>query len=138
VAFSLLAIAKTSETLMFDQKLALIVEDEPILGASLEATLADMGFRNVQICTNVAAALRFLEHAAPAVAFVDWKIGQETADLLIERLEVMQVRTIVVTGYAESHAPFQRWPGMAIVEKPYSDETIRQVLGDEASPQPPA
>lgn len=111
---------------------ALIVEDEPLLAASLEATLTDLGFPSVRIFTNVSPALQFLERETPAVAFVDWKMGRDTADALIERLMALQVRTIIVTGYAESHVPLERWPKLSIVQKPYSEEAIRRAVGAPA------
>jgi DNA-binding LytR/AlgR family response regulator len=108
--------------------LALIVEDEPILAASLEATLSDLGFSRVRICTNIGAALLFVEKETPGIAFVDWKMGRETSIVLIDRLAALQVRTVIVTGYTESDVPIQRWPAVAIVQKPYSDAAIRRAL----------
>jgi hypothetical protein len=66
------------------------------------------------------------------VAVVDWKMGRDTSNDLIERLMALQVRTIIVTGYAESHVPLERWPKLSIIQKPYSDETIRQAIGASA------
>ena len=105
----------------------LIVEDEMLVAADIEATLEDLGYVSVGIAPDTEAALR-LSEAAPDVALVDLNLrdgptGVQIGSLLSER----GVGVVFVT--ANPRTLGDGVPGtLGVVAKPCDDLGIEAVV----------
>jgi two-component system, response regulator PdtaR len=96
---------------------ALIIEDEPLIAASIEAELQDLGFRSFQTARNEREALLLAKRELPAFITVDAKLEEGSGvEALVKICATRAVPSIVVTGN-----PFDvSVPGVVTLGKPFS------------------
>jgi DNA-binding response OmpR family regulator len=113
----------------------LIVEDSWAISRALRVLLAEVGMVIVGPVATAADAERLALERAPRVAVVDLQLRDGMAFGLIDRLRVLGVRVVVVSGFAPSLTPPVR--ADAILQKPCSDlellATLRGVLAGDPS-----
>ena len=107
--------------------IALIVEDEPMIALDLEAALLDMGFDTVEIALSVDQALEGLAKARFDLVLIDYKLGEQTAEPVIEALAGARTPHIIVTGYDERALPASL-PGAPILNKPVTPAMLRETI----------
>jgi CheY-like chemotaxis protein len=106
----------------------LIVEDDPIIALGFEDTLLGFGVRMVRTASSVARALEMIADRAPDFALLDVGLVREKSFAIAERLEVLKIPFVFVTGYGASGkfpAAFANKPRLA---KPCSTEALEAVL----------
>lgn len=126
------------------QTRCMIVEDQALLGMSLEAFLEDAGFVVAGVFMSNDQALRWLESDAPDVAILDIMIKDGTS---LETARALKSRGIPFTVYSGLPRKADCPPELRDVpwlEKPVSRETLLGVLdelrnaGHDRGGMPPA
>lgn len=101
---------------------ALIIEDEPLIAATIEAELRDLGYTSTSVVVSEAEAMASAERQVPDFITVDDKLenGSGTnAALRICREKAIPV--IIITGY-----PFEvALPDVVTLGKPFSSAAFR-------------
>jgi DNA-binding response OmpR family regulator len=114
-------------------RIALLLEDEPLISMDLEATLEKAGFEVVTIM-SCADANAWLEDHCPAVAIVDVQLTDGSCHDVVGKLHGLSVPFIVHSGayaseFTESVFAKGTWMG-----KPSASadivQTARQMVGE--------
>ena len=116
------------------QPRCMIVEDQALIGMSLEAFLEDAGFEVTGVFMSNAQALQWLESDLPDVAVLDVMIKDGTSVAVARVLKRLGVPFAVYSGLplkAECPIELQDVPWL---EKPVSRETLVGVLGQLTVP----
>lgn len=107
----------------------LIVEDEPLAAAALEAIVElDPRHRVVGVATDQIGALEAARREAPDVALVDIQLANNSTGYAVAAaLQAYGVRSVFITGGAP---PFPT-PELAIgcLTKPYGAADVLEILG---------
>jgi DNA-binding response OmpR family regulator len=130
------------------QTRCMIVEDQALIGMSLEAFLEDAGFEVAGVFTSKAQALKWLEADVPDVAVLDIMIKDGTSLEVAQVLKRLGVPFAVYSGLPPKTGRPAELQDVPWLEKPVSREILVGVLGRltdaaetgpaecEASPQP--
>jgi CheY-like chemotaxis protein len=106
----------------------LIVEDDPILALDFEDTILGFGVKTVRTAASVANALKMIADRAPDFALLDVGLVREKSFAIAERLDVLKIPFVFVTGYG----PDVRLPAALAdkprLPKPYSTDALLAVL----------
>ena len=116
------------------QTRCMIVEDQALIGMSLEAFLEDAGFEVAGVFMSKAQALQWLEADRPDVALLDIMIRDGTSLEVARALKSRGVPFAIYSGLppkADCPTELQDGPWL---EKPVSRETLIGVLGRLAGP----
>ena len=106
----------------------LIVEDDPLIALDFEDTILGFGVQTVRTAGNVAGALEMIADRAPDFALLDVGLVREKSFAIAERLDVLKIPFVFVTGYGAAGtfpAEFARRPRLP---KPYSAEELKALL----------
>ncbi|MBA1155297.1 response regulator [Microvirga mediterraneensis] len=129
------------------QTRCMIVEDQALLGISLEAFLEDAGFAVAGVFMSNDQALQWLESDAPDVAILDIMIKDGTSLEIARALKSRGVPFTVYSGLPRKDDCPPELRGVPWLEKPVSRETLLSVLdeltntaqdGHGARPTPPS
>jgi CheY-like chemotaxis protein len=112
----------------------LLVEDDPLICLDLESSLSELG-AIVEAATNVAAALQILAASALDIAILDFELGTETSEPIARAAQERQVPFLYLSGYSEKDERFREWPGVGVLVKPISAETIASRIREIVGPQ---
>ena len=116
------------------QTRCMIVEDQALIGMSLEAFLEDAGFEVAGVFMSNAQALQWLEDDLPDVAVLDVMIKDGTSVAVARVLKKLGVPFAVYSGLppkAECPIELQDVPWL---EKPVSRETLVDGIGQLTVP----
>jgi DNA-binding response OmpR family regulator len=111
------------------QTRCMIVEDQALIGMSLEAFLEDAGFAVAGVFMSNVQALKWLESDAPDIAILDVMIKDGTSLEIARALKNRGVPFAIYSGLPpkpDYPAELQNVPWL---EKPVSRETLLSVLG---------
>ena len=106
----------------------LLVEDDPIIALDFEDTILGLGVKTVRTAANVAKALQLIADRPPQFALLDVGLVREKSFAIAERLDVLKIPFVFVTGYDAAisiPAPFSDRPRLP---KPCSTEALEAVL----------
>ena len=112
-------------------KRVLIVEDDAVLGLSLEQALEDAGVRNVEICASTEAALAALRRERPDAIVLDvhladrddgWAIAE-----IVRTLGPDSPRIVFSTGMPQD-IPEDIAEMGCVLAKPYDTDTLVDIL----------
>lgn len=106
----------------------IVVEDNLIIALDAEDMLRELGVQTVRTAGSVRQALDHIAERAPQFALLDVNLGSETSFRIAERLRELGVTMAFATGYGDNHAFPAEFADAPIVRKPYSVQTIREVL----------
>ncbi|NBJ09299.1 response regulator [Microvirga arsenatis] len=120
------------------QARCIIVEDQALIGMSLEAFLEDAGYAVAGVFMSKAEALRWLEGDVPDIAVLDIMIRDGTSLEVARTLRTLGVPFAVYSGLPSSADCPAEFKGVPWLEKPVSRETLAEVLGRLAAPEKPA
>jgi DNA-binding response OmpR family regulator len=101
----------------------LIVEDEFLLGCSLEEDLRSAGFDVSGPFTTLAAALDASRREKFDLAILDVNLSGEKVYPVADDLMARGVPFLFLSGYAHTHLP-ERFRGLPQVGKPYDPENL--------------
>ncbi len=117
------------------QTRCMIVEDQALIGMSLEASLKEAGFQVAGVFMSNAQALQWLEGDAPDIAVLDIMIKDGTSLEIARALKRLGVPFAIYSGLppkADCPPELQNVPWL---EKPASREILLNVLGQLAAPE---
>jgi DNA-binding response OmpR family regulator len=117
------------------QTRCMIVEDQALIGMSLEASLEEAGFQVAGVFMSNAQALQWLEGDAPDIAVLDIMIKDGTSLEIARALKRLGVPFAIYSGLppkADCPPELQNVPWL---EKPASREILLNVLGQLAAPE---
>ncbi|MEP5936746.1 MAG: HWE histidine kinase domain-containing protein [Erythrobacter sp.] len=106
----------------------LVVEDSMIIAMDTEETLRKIGVAKVDVVSSAAAAVSLLASSPPDFAIVDYNLGAETSDPVMEKLNKLNVSYVLATGYGELEDKLENSSAIGILRKPYSKEDIEAVI----------
>jgi CheY-like chemotaxis protein len=78
----------------------LIIEDDPIIALDFEDMILGLGVKTVRTAGSVAKALEMIADRAPDFALLDVGLVREKSFAAAERLGVLKIPFVFVTGYA--------------------------------------
>ncbi len=115
----------------------LIVEDDPIIALDFEDTILGFGVKTVRTAGTVARALEMIADRPPDFALLDIGLIREKSFAVAERLDVLKIPFVFVTGYGAHGAFPAAFAGKPTLPKPYSTDALHALLkrrsGDAAS-----
>jgi DNA-binding response OmpR family regulator len=117
------------------QTRCMIVEDQALIGMSLEASLEEAGFQVAGVFMSNAQALQWLKGDAPDIAVLDIMIKDGTSLEIARALKRLGVPFAVYSGLppkADCPPELQDVPWL---EKPASREVLLNTLGRLAAPE---
>jgi CheY-like chemotaxis protein len=106
----------------------LIVEDDPIIALDFEDTILGFGVKAVRTAGSVAMALDMIADRAPDFALLDVGLVREKSFAIAERLEVLKIPFVFVTGYGAHGAFPAAFAGRPTLTKPCSTDALRAML----------
>jgi DNA-binding response OmpR family regulator len=112
----------------------MIVEDQALIGMSLEAFLEDAGFEVAGVFMSNAQALQWLEGDLPDVAVLDVMIKDGTSAAVARVLKRLGVPFAVYSGLPSKHDCPIELQNVPWLEKPASRETLVDVIGQLTVP----
>jgi DNA-binding NarL/FixJ family response regulator len=104
-------------------KRVLIVEDEPIVAACLEAELSTAGFEVCGVASSEEEALRLANACAPDLAVVDVRLAPGDGRAVTRNL-ADQFRTKVLLVTAEDPDQLQGAGAQGVLPKPYDIDDV--------------
>ena len=106
----------------------MIVEDQVLIGMSLEAYLEDAGFSVAGPFLSCADALRWLEHHTPQVAVLDVMLQDGTALLVAQELKERHTPFAIYSGLPFTPGLPDELQGVPWLEKPAPREQLTETM----------
>lgn len=108
------------------KRLALLLEDEPIIAFALEDMLIALGYE-VQFATTISEARAYLDQANPHVAILDVNIQGDRSYGVAEILLARAIPFVFATGYGDAEHP-GTLKTVTTLTKPYSLNDLERAL----------
>lgn len=109
----------------------LVVEDEALIAAQVEAVLGNAGCTVIGPAADVAEALTLAADSLPDVAVLDVNLAGERSDPIADALAARGIPFIFCTGYAGGGAP-ERHPAARVLKKPLDPAELLHAIGQLA------
>lgn len=110
----------------------LLVEDNLLIAMDAEDQLRHLGATQVDVASNVQAALQIIARDPPDIALLDMNLGRENSFPVADALRARGIPFVFATGYGESNAFPERFRSSVVIKKPYTQLDIREaILGDK-------
>jgi CheY-like chemotaxis protein len=110
-----------------DGQFVMVVEDELLVAATLEAALEDGGYHVLGPVATVPAAIGLLRTSQPDLALIDYRLAKTTTETLLPSLKSRHIPVCVLTGYGASQLP-AAYAGLTVLEKPFRIKTLLATL----------
>lgn len=107
---------------------ALVVEDNIIIAMDAEDILTNLGASSVTTASNVVSALDAISKSEPSFALLDVNLGTETSEPIAVCLAERNIPFAFATGYGDATEVTKRFPGIQVVQKPYSEDVVANAL----------
>lgn len=105
----------------------LIVEDEWLIADMIEHALSHAGYRTLGPAASVAQALALMAAKPCDAALLDVNLGSEKSYAVLDRLIVLRVPHLLITGYSIGDLP-ERYRHCPCVGKPLVAESLVAAL----------
>jgi DNA-directed RNA polymerase specialized sigma24 family protein len=127
---SLIALAQAD----IDAELAtdvLIIEDEPVIAADIEALVKELGHQVLDIAATRTEALEAVERSAPGLVLADIQLadGSSGIDAVKQILAKDDVPVIFITAFPERLLTGERPEPTFLITKPFQPETVKAAIG---------
>ncbi|KFB08882.1 response regulator [Nitratireductor basaltis] len=106
----------------------LIVEEEAIVAMDIEELCKECGAEAVTIVTNRSHLTEDLLQPRPHVAILDTKMNGNSTHEFASLLHAASVPFVFASGYTADQAYFQEFPDSPVLEKPFANEHLLEVL----------
>jgi DNA-binding NtrC family response regulator len=106
----------------------LIVEDDPLIALGFEDMILGFGVKTVRTAGNVARALAMIAERVPDFALLDVGLVREKSFAIAERLEVLKIDFIFVTGYGADVRLPTEFAAKPRLLKPCSPDALKALL----------
>jgi DNA-binding NtrC family response regulator len=118
----------SGQTKPLDGLNVILVEDQSLIALDTEASLLDLGAREVQTFAGIEAALSWLTSGSPDIGVLDVNLGTANAFPIAVELHLRRVPFVFTTGYGESLKVPVEMRDAPIVRKPYTLDALRLAL----------
>jgi len=117
--------------------LVLVLEDEALIGITLQDDLEEAGYQVAGPFMNCAAALGWLRAGTPHAAILDASLKDGSCAEVASELDRRNVPFLIYSGHREDHPLLTEFPHVTWIEKPAASpvllEACRQLLAGQAA-----
>ena len=110
----------------------LVVEDEPLLRKQVAAAL-EQHDADVTAVGTLDEARRMIQSLPFDFALLDVNLGDEQSVPVAKRLAELGVPFVLSTGYGETPELIESYPPCPVVQKPFSNESLRSAFAKAMS-----
>jgi CheY-like chemotaxis protein len=109
----------------------LIIEDEPVIAADIEALVRELGHSVVDIAATRTEALTAVANKMPGLVLADIQLadGSSGIDAVKDILERYDVPVIFITAFPERLLTGERPEPTFLITKPFQPETVKAAIG---------
>jgi len=109
----------------------LIIEDEPVIAADIEALVKELGHQVTDIATTRTEAVRALARVTPGLVLADIQLadGSSGIDAVRDILARVSVPVIFITAFPERLLTGERPEPTFLITKPFQPETVKAAIG---------
>ncbi len=109
----------------------LIIEDEPVIAADIEALVRELGHNVVDIAATRAEALEAVSNKMPGLVLADIQLadGSSGIDAVKDILARYDVPVIFITAFPERLLTGERPEPTFLITKPFQPETVKAAIG---------
>jgi len=109
----------------------LIVEDEPVIAADIEALVLDLGHRVSTVATTRAEAVAAVKLRRPGLVLADIQLadGSSGIDAVNDILKGNDVPVIFITAFPERLLTGEKPEPAFLITKPFHPETVKAAIG---------
>ncbi len=109
----------------------LIIEDEPVIAADIEALVIELGHRVVDIAATRTEAVAAVARHKPGLVLADIQLadGSSGIDAVKDILGQFDVPVIFITAFPERLLTGERPEPTFLITKPFQPETVKAAIG---------
>lgn len=109
----------------------LIIEDEPVIAADIEALVRELGHRVLDIAATRTEAAEAIARHTPGLVLADIQLadGSSGVDAVKDILSQMDVPVIFITAFPERLLTGERPEPTFLITKPFQPETVKAAIG---------
>lgn len=112
----------------------LVLEDNMVIALDASEMLKALGANSVSTASTVSQALDALSGQTIQFALLDADLGEETSLAVVQKCAELGIKAILATGYGSDASLIAQFPAMALVNKPYTLESLRMALSEATNP----
>jgi DNA-directed RNA polymerase specialized sigma24 family protein len=109
----------------------LIIEDEPVIAADIEALVLDLGHRVSTVATTRTEAVAAVKTRRPGLVLADIQLadGSSGIDAVNDILKGFDVPVIFITAFPERLLTGEKPEPAFLITKPFQPETVKAAIG---------
>lgn len=109
----------------------LIIEDEPVIAADIEALVLDLGHRVSMVATTRTEAVAAVKQRRPGLVLADIQLadGSSGIDAVNDILKGHDVPVIFITAFPERLLTGEKPEPAFLITKPFQPETVKAAIG---------
>jgi len=109
----------------------LIIEDEPVIAADIEALVRELGHQVLDVAATRAEAVEAVARATPGLVLADIQLadGSSGIDAVRDILGRFDVPVIFITAFPERLLTGERPEPTFLITKPFQPETVKAAIG---------
>ena len=111
----------------------MVLEDALIIAMDAAGIIEDLGAGNVEILSSVGSALDWLEGNSVDFALLDVNLGDEQSLPVAQMLAERGVPFVLATGYGATEELTDTYPDCVILQKPFTQASLRDALAKALS-----
>ncbi|MCQ8783936.1 response regulator [Mangrovibrevibacter kandeliae] len=130
-------LAAVTETSALEGLRVLVVEDESLVAMQLEDMLLDLGCAVVGPAMRLSRALEMAAEAGIDIAILDVNLGGERVYPVAQMIRDRKIPIVFATGYGRAGVDAV-WHDCPILQKPYTENQLAEMMGLAMTPRTPA
>ena len=109
----------------------LIIEDEPVIAADIEALVRELGHRVLDVAATRTEAVTAIAQKTPGLVLADIQLadGSSGVDAVKDILARFNVPVIFITAFPERLLTGERPEPTFLITKPFQPETVKAAIG---------
>jgi CheY-like chemotaxis protein len=109
----------------------LIIEDEPVIAADIEALVLDLGHTVTAVATTRSEAVAAVRQRRPGIVLADIQLadGSSGIDAVNDILKGIDVPVIFITAFPERLLTGEKPEPAFLITKPFQPETVKAAIG---------
>jgi DNA-directed RNA polymerase specialized sigma24 family protein len=109
----------------------LIIEDEPVIAADIEALVRELGHEVLDVAATRREAVEAVARATPGLVLADIQLadGSSGIDAVKDILGMFDVPVIFITAFPERLLTGERPEPTFLITKPFQPETVKAAIG---------
>ena len=109
----------------------LIIEDEPVIAADIEALVRELGHKVLDIAATRSEAVEAVRRHAPGLVLADIQLadGSSGIDAVKDILGELDLPVIFITAFPERLLTGERPEPTFLITKPFQPETVKAAIG---------